>query len=167
MIEMRIFTGTLIFAAVCVALVTGLVYTFAVVTMPGIKSLNDREFLRAFQVMDGIIQNNQPLFVLVWLGSIVSLLVLSVLGFRQLEGLPQWIIIGATVLFMLGVQLPTVAINVPLNNELQTFDVSTMNEGELAAARGKFEDRWNRSNVFRTYVSLIVLVLLFIVLLML
>jgi hypothetical protein len=31
--------------------------------IPGIKSLNDREFIRAFQVIDEVIQNNQPLFV--------------------------------------------------------------------------------------------------------
>jgi len=43
--------------------------------MPGISSLTDREFIRAFQAMDGIIQDNQPLFILVWVGSAVAVIV--------------------------------------------------------------------------------------------
>ena len=56
--------------------------------MPGLSSLNDREFIRAFQVADAVIQNNQPLFMLTWIGSIVSLLstvFISAVNF----GLPQ------------------------------------------------------------------------------
>lgn len=62
-------------------LVAGLLFACAIVTMPGIKSLNDGEFVRAFQVMDGVIQNNQPLFMLVWKGSTLSLLLAAILGF--------------------------------------------------------------------------------------
>ncbi len=167
MIEMRIFTNMLILATLFVALVAGLVFTFAIVTMPGIKQLNDREFIRAFQVMDGIIQNNQPLFILVWAGSVVALMIATVLGFRQLEGVPQWLLLAVTVIYILGVQVPTISVNVPLNNELQTLDVATMDEAALATARIKFEPRWNQSNVFRTVVAVAVSVLLLVILLML
>ena len=47
------------------SLVAGLLFGFAVVVMPGIAKLADKEYLLAFKHMDGIIQNNQPLFVLV------------------------------------------------------------------------------------------------------
>ena len=71
------------------SLVAGFLFAFAIVTMPGIKNLNDREFIRAFQGIDGIIQNNQPIFMLVWVGSVVALLASAVLmlGWRGL--LPQ------------------------------------------------------------------------------
>ena len=49
----------LILAAFLCSLVAGFLFAFAIVIMPGIGSLNDREFLRAFQVMDRVIQNNQ------------------------------------------------------------------------------------------------------------
>ena len=62
----------LVAAALC-ALVAGLLFTFAVVAMPGLAKLSDREFIRAFQVMDGVIQDRQPLFVVVWVGSVVAL----------------------------------------------------------------------------------------------
>lgn len=164
MIEARLFTNLLIVAAVCVALVSGLVFTFALITMPGIKRLDDREFIRAFQVMDGIIQGNQPLFILVWAGSVVALLAAAILGFRQLDGLPQWLLIAAVVVYLLGVQLPTIRVNVPLNNQLQTLDVSTMDTAALSAARQEFEPRWNRWNTFRTMIAIVVTVLLMIVL---
>ena len=103
--------------------------------MPGIRRLNDREFIRAFQVMDGVIQNNQPLFVLVWVGSVVALVTSAVLGIGQLDGAGRLLIIFAALAYLLGVQLPTVTINVPLNNQLQTLDVDAMNETSQNAAR--------------------------------
>ena len=76
---MGIFEIALILATFLCSLVAGLVFVFAVVVMPGIGSLNDREFIRAFQVIDGVIQNNQPAFVFVWIGSAVALVTSAVL----------------------------------------------------------------------------------------
>ena len=83
--------------------------------------ISDREFIRAFQVMDGIIQNNQPMFVLVWVGSIVALVASAVLGIGQLEGAERLLMILAVLAYLLVVQLPTFTINIPLNNRLQTW----------------------------------------------
>ena len=70
---MGIFQVALVLAAFLCSLVAGFLFAFAIVAMLGIKSLNDREFIRAFQVMDRVIQNNQPIFMLVWIGSIAAL----------------------------------------------------------------------------------------------
>ena len=127
---MGIFQIALILATFLCSLVAGLLFVFAIVVMPGIRSLNDREFIRAFQVMDGVIQNNQPIFVLVWIGSVVALVASAVLGISigQLDGAGRLLIIFAALAYLLGVQLPTVTINIPLNNKLQTLDVDAMNE---------------------------------------
>ena len=77
---MGVFQIALILAAFLCSLVAGFLFAFAIVTMPGIRSLNDQEFLRAFQVMDRVIQNKQPLFILVWVGSVVALVTSAVLG---------------------------------------------------------------------------------------
>ncbi|MDG2033566.1 MAG: hypothetical protein P8J29_06490, partial [Rhodospirillales bacterium] len=69
---MAFFTGLLVASALLCALVTGFVFTYAVIVMPGLKKLGDREFIRAFQATDEIIQNNQPIFMVVWVGSIIS-----------------------------------------------------------------------------------------------
>lgn len=55
---MGIFQFTLIVATFLCSLVAGFVFAFAVVVMPGIGNLGDGAFLRAFQVMDRVIQNS-------------------------------------------------------------------------------------------------------------
>ncbi len=97
-----VFQITLLLATLLCSLVAGFVLAFAVVVMPGIKTLSDRDFIRAFQVIDGIIQNNQPIFVLVWLGSIVALVASAVLGIGQLEGAERLLIISAVLAYQQG-----------------------------------------------------------------
>ncbi|MEZ4837286.1 MAG: DUF1772 domain-containing protein [Caldilineaceae bacterium] len=161
-----IFSVALVAAAFLSSLVAGLLFVFAVVVMPGIKHLNDREFIRAFQVMDGVIQNNQPLFVLVWVGSILAVVAAALLGALQLSGLALNLMIAAALIYLLGVQLPTVVVNVPLNNRLQRMNVDAMDEPAQQAARRDFEPRWNRWNMIRTVIASLAsagyLVLLFI-----
>ena len=160
-----IFQIAMIVTAFLCSLAAGLLFTFAIVVMPGIRSLNDREFIRAFQGMDGIIQNNQPIFMLVWIGSILALLASAVLGIGQLDGAGRLLMILAALAYILGVQLPTVTINIPLNNRLQMLDVDAMNETEQREARSAFEPRWNRWNSIRAAIaslaSALLIVLLF------
>ena len=70
---MDTFQLSLTLATLLCSLVTGFVFAFAVVAMPGIGTLDDREFLRAVQAMDGVIPKNQPIFIVVWVGSVVTL----------------------------------------------------------------------------------------------
>ena len=55
---MTLFFGFLIASTLLCALVTGFIFTYAVVVMPGFAKLDDRDFIRSFQVTDGVIQNN-------------------------------------------------------------------------------------------------------------
>ena len=157
---MNVFQIGLLAATLLCSLVAGFVFAFACVTMPGIGTLGDREFLRSFQVMDRVIQNNQPLFVLVWAGSALILVLCAVIGLGRLAGLDRGLLLAAVAVYLAGVQLPTLAINVPLNNRLQTLDLETMSDDTVAAARGDFEPRWNRWNQIRTVFAALTSVLL-------
>ena len=132
------------------ALVAGLVFGFAIVVMPGIAKLSDREFLVAFKHMDMIIQNNQPLFMLVWMGSILTVLGTLILGILNLHSEEITLLWIASILYLLGVQLPTIRFNIPLNNALQNLDIMDLNDSELAIFRVEFETPWNRWNRVRT-----------------
>ena len=162
---MGIFQIALMLATFLCSLVAGFLFAFAVVVMPGIRTLNNREFIRAFQVIDRVIQNSQPIFVLVWVGSVVALVTATGLGLGQLDGDGRLLIIFAAFLYLLGVQLPTFTINVPLNNKLQTLDVDAMNETNQETTRKDFEPRWNLWNLIRTafasLVSALLIILLF------
>ena len=161
---MGIFQLTLILATLLCSLVTGFVFAFAVVVMPGIARLGDGEFLRAFQGIDGVIQDNQPVFLLVWMGSVVALLASLALGFRQLDGMPRLLLIMAVGVYLLGVQLPTITINIPLNNTVQALDIDAMDEAARATARQDFESPWVRWNWVRTVLATLVSVLLLVLL---
>ena len=167
MLTETIFQITLILAALLCTLVTGFVLIFAIVVMPGIRTLKNREFLLAFQVMDRVIQDNQPLFVFVWIGSVVALVAVTVLGIGQLAGVWRLLLVIAAIVYTVGVQLPTITINIPLNNRLQSLDIDTLDETKHSAERKLFELRWNRWNTIRTAFAGLTSVLLAVLLLIL
>ena len=150
---MTLFDVTVVSAALLCSVVAGLVFTFAVVVMPGIRTLPDRDFLRAFKVMDRVIQQNDPLFLLAWAGSVLAVLAVVALSFGSVSGLDFWLVLGAGAAYIGGVQAPTISINVPLNNRLQALDIDGLDEASLRTARDEFEARWNRWNAIRTVVA--------------
>ena len=146
------------------SLVTGFIFTYAIVVMPGLSKLKDKEFIRAFQVTDEIIQNNQPIFMLIWVGSIISVLSLiisSVIIIGISESLLT-IIIGTIYLF--GVQGVTIGIHLPLNNQIQKVNTEELDDQKLHEERLNFERKWNFFNNIRTIIAFFI-TLMFIVIL--
>lgn len=148
MMDVSLFTATFL----C-SLVAGFLVTFAIVVMPGIATLGDSGFLKAFKAIDRVIQNNQPIFIIIWLGSALAIIATAVLSVWQLEGVARILVITAAVVYTVGVQLPTVTINIPLNNQLQGQDIEKMSESELSEARKSFEIPWLRWNWIRTFIA--------------
>jgi uncharacterized membrane protein len=159
------FEAVLMVAAYLCSVVAGFLFAFAVVVMPGIRSLDDGAFIRAFQTIDRVIQNNQPLFVFVWVGSVLAVIGAGVTAIWALTGVDRLLIIVAALVYLLGVQAPTIAINIPLNSQLQRLDVATLAETARQRTRETFEARWNRWNVIRTVCASVVSVLLLLLLL--
>ena len=161
---MTLIEYALVAAALLCGLVAGFVFCFAVVVIPGIRTLDDREFLRSFKVMDKIIQDTSPLFVLVSLGTALVLLGTTLLAFSHLEGSALLLVVAACAIFLVGVQFPTFIINIPLNNRVQSLDLDSLSEGELHQERRTFEPRWTRWNSIRTVLATVVTALLLLVL---
>ena len=161
---MELFKFSILLSALLCSLVSGFVLTFAIVVMPGIRNLGDLGFLKSFKAMDRVIQNKQPLFMLVWLGSAAVLLVSTVFGVWQLEGLDQHLLLVASAIFIFGVHLPTITINIPLNNHLQSLDLDAMTEPALLETRARFESSWLRWNTIRTILATLTTVLLLLLL---
>ena len=147
------FVGFLIVSTLLCPLVTGFIFTYAVVVMPGFAKLDDRDFIRAFQVTDGVIQNNQPIFMLAWVGSIVSVVATMILGFIELYGIERWTVFAIGFVYLLGVQGITIRIHLPLNNRLQRLEIDEIDPESLSKERNKFETRWNYFNNIRTLIA--------------
>ena len=155
---------SLIFAILFCSLVGGFIFTYSIVVMPGLSNLNDKDFLKAFQVTDAVIQNNQPLFMFTWIGSIVAILTTIVASLITVGLLESWLIILVGAAYLLGVQGITVAIHIPLNNHIQKLNIEELNDKTLAYERKNFEAKWNFFNKIRTFVAISASSLLLIVL---
>ena len=161
---MDILDISLIFSIITCCLVTGFIFTYAVVVMPGLSKLNDKEFLRAFQVTDGIIQNNQPLFMLTWVGSIIAILSLILIAIVFIGISKTWLIVLVGIIYLLGVQGITISIHIPLNNHIQQLNIDELNEQKLSEERKKFEKKWNNFNIIRTLIAFSISAILLLIL---
>lgn len=152
---MAVFIVTLTLTAWFCALVAGFLFAYAIVIMPGLKTLDDREFIRAFQVTDNVIQRGQPLFMAVWLGSVLGVLISALLGLGRVHGADLVGLLLTALVYLVGVQLPTIFVNLPLNKTLQGVDTALLDDKAIADARAAFETPWNRANRLRTLVAVV------------
>ena len=151
---MNILELSLISSALLCSLVAGFTLMFAIVVMPGISKFEDKEFLKAFQLIDGIIQNNQPLFFLVWLGSIISVVVTLLSSIITLGFQDSVMTICVCFIYLFGVQGVTTRIHLPLNRRIKNLDINNLDKESLTEERVKFENRWNYFNKIRTGIAL-------------
>ena len=155
---------SLFFSILLSALAAGFILTYAIIVMPGLSKLDDKEFIKAFQVTEGIIQNNQPIFILIWLGSIISVLGTIIISILSLGIVQAWLIIFAGVIYLLGVQDITISIHLPLNKHIQKIDINSTNSQTLSEVRKNFETKWNYFNNIRTGIALFVILIFLLIL---
>ena len=125
---------SLISSTLFCTLVAGFVLLYAIVVMPGLSKLNDKEFLRAFQVTDGIIQNNQPIFIFVWIGSIISVICLIIVSIVSEGFFNNWVLVLTGFTYLLGVQGITILIHIPLNNNIKKMKIDEIGLYEVNEA---------------------------------
>ena len=121
--NLDLFDASLIVSALSCGLVTGFILTYAIVVMPGLAKLTHKNFLRAFQVTDEIIQNNQPLFMLIWVGSIISVLTTIFTSIVYVGFPAASLTLLVCFIYLVGAQGVTIIIHIPLNNHVQKLQV--------------------------------------------
>lgn len=146
------------------SLVAGFLFAFAVVVMPGLRALDDADYLRAFRLIDGVIQNNQPLFILVWVGSLLAMIVAMILGGLEFGGVHRALLLATGALYLGGVGVLTAVVHLPLNANVQRLRIDEVGPQALREARAAFEPRWNRWNRVRTVIAAITVGLMLVVL---
>jgi uncharacterized membrane protein len=138
--------GSLLAATLTMGLMAGVFGLYAHAIMPGLGKTDDRTFVGAFQEMDRAIIN--PWFMVSFLGALAFTVLAAVLHLREDErSVLPWIAV-ALVLYA-AVFVVTIAVNVPLNDELKAAgDPDRI--ADLAAVREQFgESRWAAWNVAR------------------
>ena len=155
---------SLIFSILSCSLVTGFIFTYAIVVLPGFSKLDDKEYIRAFQVTDEVIQINQPLFMLTWIGSIISVLGAILASILSPDLGETWFIVLIGVVYLLGVQGITITIHLPMNNHIKDLNLDELDNQTLSKERLKLETKWNYFNNIRTGVGFFVSLSLLLVL---
>jgi uncharacterized membrane protein len=131
-------------AAVGCALVAGLLLAFSTSVMPALRQRPAPEGIAVMQTINSTILN--PLFGLVFGGTMVLCLLLAVTApFTTEESHATLRGIGSA-LYVLGVFVETMAVNVPMNNTLDTIDPAG---GDGAAYWRTYLRRWTAWNHLR------------------
>ena len=150
-------TISLICAATTTALIAGLLYGYFCSVNPGLHRLSDTEYLTAMQSINRAIQN--PIFFISFLGTPILLSVSTWLHYSQPIASRFWLLLAATVVYILGVIGVTALGNIPLNETLNSFSIDTASAQEIAAQRTQFEGPWNTWHTIRTIAAIGALVL--------
>lgn len=137
----------LVAATVVTGLLAGFFYAFAHTAMPGLARTDDRTYVGGFQGIDRAVYN--PWFMSTFVGT--PLLVAVALVLHLDEDRPTLLLLVAALVVAVGTVVVTAAVHLPLNREIQ--EVALDGDGDVGAARARFEERWVRWNVARTATS--------------
>jgi uncharacterized membrane protein len=144
------FTKALTFAAlVGTGLVAGLFFAFGTTVMSSLAKLPAGQGAHAMNLINVRIQN--PLFLLIFLGTALVSLALAVMSFIG-DAPGRWWRLAGAVLYLAGVMVVSFAINIPLNDSLAAVDP---NSAAGAAEWQKYLAGWNPSNNLRAVASTI------------
>ncbi|MEN8788377.1 MAG: anthrone oxygenase family protein [Flavobacteriaceae bacterium] len=158
--EISLRLSTLLIATLLTGLSAGLCFTWSNAVTTGLARLDDVSYLQAFQQMNRTIIN--PVFLLVFFGPSLFALITTI-QHRFLPAQMLWMLIFATVAYFLGVTLVTVFGNVPINEALDSTDLSEISDSGAQALRTMFEDKWTKYHLIRTYASILSFSLLILV----
>ncbi|GGR09773.1 membrane protein [Actinoplanes ianthinogenes] len=141
-------TGVLTAALVCTGLMAGIFFAFTVSVMPGLANTDDRTFVTAMRQINAAIENG--LFGLVFVGALALPALAAVLLARSGRRAAAWWAGAAAVLYLL-VLILTMAVEVPLNDQLAQAGT------DFARARHDFEGTWVPVNNLRTVLNTLAL----------
>jgi len=136
-------------AILLTGLSAGLFLAWSVSIIPGTQRVSDSVYLESMQSINRAILN--PVFFLIFLGPVF---VLSATTFQHYSTRSSfWLLLGATLLYVLGTFGVTALGNVPLNNKLELLELAHLNATEAKVFRQNYEQRWNQFHLLRTIAS--------------
>ena len=142
-----------IIAVLLTGLAAGLFYSYACSVTGGLGKLSDREYVMAFQSINRAILN--PWFFASFMGSLIALPLATWLSYHADVNFSFWLLLSATVIYVVGLFGVTMVGNVPLNNMVDRFNINTASPQELFSLREKFEASWNKLNLIRTIAAVL------------
>ncbi|KJD36253.1 membrane protein [Tamlana sedimentorum] len=141
-----------------IALSAGFYFAWSVSVILGTKKVSNFTYLEVMQSINREILN--PAFFILFFGSLVTLLVNTILQYKN--NLTFWLVLAATIIYVIGTFGVTAFGNVPLNNALHNINIIECTAAELKNFRSYYETYWNQYHTVRTVASSISFILLLI-----
>jgi len=142
------FKSFILFGSVILTgLSAGLFYAWSVSVIPGTQNVMDTVYLETMQSINRAILN--PAFYLIFFGSLLFLSGASIYEFHSSK-LTFWLLLSASIFYLIGTVGITALGNVPLNDQLNVLDLATMNADKMTEFRNFYEINWNRLHLIRT-----------------
>ena len=138
-------TGLSFTAAFGAALVGGVFFGFSNFVMPGLRRIPPEQGVAAMNSINVTVIN--PAFMTALFGTGLLCLVAGALSLGSLGALDGKLILAAALLYVVGCDGVTMALNVPLNNALAAMTPGTP---EAAALWTRFLGEWTMWNSVRT-----------------
>jgi uncharacterized membrane protein len=160
MIKLNMANTILIITATLTALIAGLFYAYTCSVNLGLGRLADSEYLAAMQSINRAILN--PLFFASFMGTLFMLPLSTYLHYRQAHDTRFILLLIATLIYAAGTFGVTMFGNVPLNNILDKFNITTASTTEISTQREIFEKPWILLHNIRTVAAVISLILVII-----
>lgn len=142
-----------ILAVLLTGLLAGLFYGYDCSVIKGLGNLSDKEYLNAFKSINKAIL--KPYFFLSFMGCLVVLPFAAWLSYKGTSPISFCFLLAAMIIYFISVFGVTVFGNIPLNNLLEQFDISTASAEAIEAMRQKFENSWNVFHHIRTYAAIL------------
>jgi uncharacterized membrane protein len=153
--EITIKSITLYAAIILTGLSAGLFYAWEFSVIPGTRQVKDNTYIETMQAINRAIIN--PAFMTIFLGSVL----VQIMSTYQHRGTTIfWILLIATLTYVIGTILVTGLGNVPLNNALDTLHLKELSPEQITVKRINYELRWNRLHTIRTVFAVISFMLL-------
>lgn len=143
-----IVTITLWFLAIGTGLMAGLYFSFSTFIMTAFARIDQAHGISAMQSINKVILGS--LFMPIFLGTTVAAAALAVFAFFRLGEAGATAMIAAGVIYVVGMFVCTVVLNVPLNNQLAAVDPAS---AEVASVWTRYLRDWNLWNHVRTVSS--------------
>lgn len=156
--EFNIRNIILLASVITTALSAGLFYAWVVSVIPGTKKVSEQAYLETMQTINREILN--PGFFIIFFGALIFLICSSYLQFKLKVDSTFYLVLAATLFYAIGTIGTTMLGNVPLNNMVETLDLSTFTAEDFFNARDAYEEKWNNLNLVRTLAALVSFILI-------
>ena len=145
--EISIKSFILFGAIVLTGLSAGLFLAWSVSVIPGTQKIMDTTYLETMQSINRAILNRA--FYGIFFGSLIFLSIASVYEFNTNKTV-FWLMLAASIFYLVGTVGVTALGNVPLNKQLDVLSLGEMNTKSVAEFRQHYESKWNRLHMIRT-----------------